>query len=229
MGSAIELWRTQCRQITRQRKSIGRLASTMRTMEADLELLTRLRNGDEAAFVTLVSRYNPSLLRVARAYVPSQVLAEEVVQETWIGVLRGIGKFEGRSSIKTWIFRILINRARTAGAGEPRHLPLSSDQAAVDPVRFDSGGAWANPLESWESAADDRLVAASWSKCLGQALDDLPPLQREVVVLRDVEGLAGSEVCDLLGLTEANQRVLLHRGRSRLRSALELEFEERGR
>jgi RNA polymerase sigma-70 factor (ECF subfamily) len=198
-------------------------------METDDELLRRLRNGEEAAFVTLVSRHNPSLLRVARAYVPSHALAEEVVQETWVGVLRGVDAFEGRSSIKTWIFRILINRARTIGGREPRHVPLSGDQPSVDPLRFDSSGAWAKPLDSWESEADDRIVAASWSRCLTQALDDLPPRQREVVVLRDVEGLASADVCQLLGLTEANQRVLLHRGRSRLRSVLETELEVRGR
>jgi RNA polymerase sigma-70 factor (ECF subfamily) len=201
----------------------------MRCMETDLELLARLRNGEDSAFVILVARYNPSLLRVARTYVPNHALAEEAVQDTWIGVVRGIKNFEGRSSIKTWIFRILINRARTIGVHEPRHLTLSGDQPAVDPLRFDSGGAWAKPLESWESEADDRVVAASWTKCLNEALDDLPSQQREVVVLRDVEGLAGAEVCDLLGLTEANQRVLLHRGRSRLRSALETEFDVRGR
>jgi RNA polymerase sigma-70 factor (ECF subfamily) len=198
-------------------------------MEADLELLARLRNGEDSAFVILVARYNQSLLRVARTYVPNQALAEEAVQDTWIGVVRGIKGFEGRSSIKTWIFRILINRARTIGAHEPRHLTLSGDQPAVDPLRFDAGGAWAKPLESWESEADDRIVAASWSQCLSEALDNLPSQQREVVVLRDVEGLAGAEVCNLLGLTEANQRVLLHRGRSRLRSALETEFDVRGR
>lgn len=201
----------------------------MRSVETDLELLGRLRNGEESAFVILVARYNLSLLRVARAYVPNHALAEEAVQETWIGVLRGIKAFEGRSSLQTWIFRILINRSRTIGVHEPRHLGLSDHQPAVDPLRFDAGGAWAKPLASWESDADDRMVAASWSQCLGEALDNLPPRQREVVVLRDVEGLEGGEVCDLLGLTEANQRVLLHRGRSRLRAALEAELHERGR
>jgi RNA polymerase sigma-70 factor (ECF subfamily) len=201
----------------------------MRNMETDAELLTRLRNGDEAAFVSLVSRYNPSLLRVASTYVPSLALAEDAVQETWIGVLRGLNGFEGRSSIKTWIFRVLINRARTVGTREPRHLPLPSDEFAVDPFRFDTGGAWAKPLHSWESEADDRMVAASWTQALAVALDGLPPHQREVVVLRDVEGLTGMEVCDLLGLSEVNQRVLLHRGRSRLRGALESDLEQRGR
>lgn len=201
----------------------------MRLMETDLELLMRLQNGEESAFVILVSRHNQSLLRVARSYLPSHALAEEAVQETWIGVLRGVDTFDGRSSIKTWIFRILINRAQTIGAREPRHLPLSADQPSVDPARFDSTGAWAKPLESWESEADDRLVAASWSDSLAKALDNLPPRQREVVVLRDAEGLSSAEACELLGVTEANQRVLLHRGRSRLRSALETELAIRGR
>jgi RNA polymerase sigma-70 factor (ECF subfamily) len=201
----------------------------MRYMETDAELLTKLRSGDEAAFVSLVSRYNPSLLRVARTYVPSPALAEDAVQETWIGVLRGLDTFEGRSSIKTWIFRVLINRARTVGTREPRHHSLPSEEPAVDPFRFDAGGAWAKPLESWESEVDDRMVAASWTHALGAALDDLPPRQREVVVLRDVEGLSGMEVCDLLGLSEINQRVLLHRGRSSLRGALESDLEQRGR
>jgi len=201
----------------------------MPIMGTDGELLAQLRGGDEAAFVTLVSRYNSSMLRVARTYVPTTALAEDAVQETWIGVLRGLEQFEGRSSVKTWIFRILINRARTVGTREPRHLPLSHDEPAVDPHRFDAGGAWAKPLESWESEADDRMVAASWTRSLGAALDDLPPSQREVVVLRDVEGLSGGEVCDLLGLTEANQRVLLHRGRSKLRTALESDLDARGR
>jgi RNA polymerase sigma-70 factor (ECF subfamily) len=201
----------------------------MRQMETDAELLTRLRNGDEAAFVSLVSRHNPSLLRLARTYVPSAALAEDAVQETWIGVLRGLDTFEGRSSIKTWIFRVLINRARTVGTREPRDLTLPSDEPAVDPFRFDASGAWAKPLGSWESEVDDRMVAASWTGALGAALDDLPPRQREVVVLRDVEGLSGTEVCDLLGLSEVNQRVLLHRGRSSLRGALESDLEQRGR
>jgi RNA polymerase sigma-70 factor (ECF subfamily) len=201
----------------------------MRNMETDAELLTKLRSGDEAAFVSLVSRYNPSLLRVANTYVPSPALAEDAVQEAWIGVLRGLDTFEARSSVKTWIFRILINRARTVGTKEPRYLPLPSDEPAVDPFRFDAGGAWAKPLPSWESEADDRMVAASWTQALDSALVDLPPRQREVVLLRDVEGLSGTEVCDLLGLSDSNQRVLLHRGRSTLRGALESNLERRGR
>jgi RNA polymerase sigma-70 factor (ECF subfamily) len=198
-------------------------------MESDVELLARLRDGDEAAFVTLVGRYQGSLLRVARTFVPSDAVAEEVVQDTWMGVVRGIDRFEGRSSFKTWLFRILVNRARTAGGKEHRSVPLSDVEPAVDPARFTSGGAWAEPLESWETDADNRLVAATWSDALRTALDDLPPRQREIVILRDVEGLPSEDVCSVLGVTEGNQRVLLHRGRSRLRSLLENELAVRGR
>jgi RNA polymerase sigma-70 factor (ECF subfamily) len=197
-------------------------------MESDAELLTRLQAGDEGAFVTLVSRYNGSLLRLARAYVPNDAVAEEAVQDTWMGVVRGVSRFEGRSSFKTWLFRILVNRARTAGVGEPRTLPLTDEEPAVDPSRFDAKGAWAQPLEVWADA-DDRLVAATWSQCLSDALGGLPRQQREVVVLRDVEGLPSGDVCEVLGITEGNQRVLLHRGRSRLRSVLETELAVRGR
>jgi RNA polymerase sigma-70 factor (ECF subfamily) len=194
----------------------------------DTDLLARLRSGDEQAFVTLVGRYNSSLLRVARTYVPSEAVAEEAVQETWMGVVRGVDRFEGRSSFKTWLFRILINRAQSAGGREHRDLSLSDHEPAVDPSRFTAGGAWAQPLESW-SDTDDRLVADTWSTSLRDALDALPPRQREIVLLRDVEGLPSADVCEVLGISEGNQRVLLHRGRSRLRTMLESELATRGR
>ncbi len=197
-------------------------------METDEELLTRLRAGDEGAFVILVSRYNGSLLRLARSYVPSDAVAEEAVQDTWMGVVRGVDRFEGRSSFKTWLFRILVNRARTAGVREPRNLPLADSELAVDPSRFNGNGAWAQPLEAW-SDTDNRLVAATWTQCLSDALGELPPRQREIVIMRDVEGLPGADVCDVLGVSEGNQRVLLHRGRSRLRSKLEAQLAVRGR
>jgi RNA polymerase sigma-70 factor, ECF subfamily len=202
---------------------------TLRTVETDVELLAQLRAGDERAFVTLVSRYNGSLLRLARSYVPSEAVAEEAVQDTWMGVVRGVDRFEGRSSFKTWLFRILMNRARSAGVREHRNLPLTDDEPAVDPSRFDAGGAWAQPLDAWETDVDNRLVAATWSQSLGNALGDLPPRQREIVILRDIEGLASADVCEVLGISEGNQRVLLHRGRSRLRSILEVEHGTRGR
>jgi RNA polymerase sigma-70 factor (ECF subfamily) len=198
-------------------------------MEADAELLARLRAGDEGAFVTLVERYNGSLLRLARTYAPTTAVAEEAVQDTWLGVVRGVDRFEGRSSFKTWLFRILINRARTAGVREQRTLPLDESERAVDPSRFNSSGAWAQPVDGWEDDADDRLVAQTWTPALRRALDALPPRQREIVLLRDVEELSSEDVCALLGITEGNQRVLLHRGRSRLRSRLEDELAVRGR
>lgn len=206
----------------------SRSAPTLRGVDDDGQLLARLRAGDEDAFVTLVGRYNVSMLRLARGYVPNEAVAEEAVQDTWMGVVRGIEQFEGRSSFKTWLFRILVNRARSAGTREPRDLPLPDAEPAVDPTRFDTTGAWAQPLEIWDEA-DDRLVAASWSKCLNEALDALPPRQRAVVLLRDVEGLPSAEVCQVLAITEGNQRVLLHRGRTHLRAALENELEVRGR
>jgi len=201
----------------------------MEAAETDAELLTRIRDGDESAFLALVTRYNGSLQRVARTFVPNEAVAEEVVQDTWIGVVRGVDRFEGRSSFKTWLFRILVNRARTAGVREHRHDTFDPTEPAVPPDRFDPSGAWAQPLAPWESDVDDRLVAASWGPSLMAALDELPERQRDVVFLRDVEGLSSDDVCDVLGVTEGNQRVLLHRGRSRLRAALESELTARGR
>ena len=203
--------------------------STLPAVESDLDLLTRLRAGDEEAFVTLVARYNGSLLRLARSYVPSEAVAEEAVQDTWMGVVRGVDSFEGRSSFKTWLFRILINRSRSAGVREHRNLPLDEVAPAVDPARFDAGGAWAQPVQSWELEADDRVVAATWTTTLQRALDNLPDRQRQIVLLRDVEGVTSEDVCEVLGITEGNQRVLLHRGRSRLRTLLESELTVRGR
>ncbi len=206
-----------------------RTRSTLRGVEPDVDLLARLRAGDESAFVMLVDRYHSSMLRLARTYVPSEAVAEEAVQDTWMGVVRGVDRFEGRSSFKTWLFRILINRARTAGVREHRNLPFEESEPAVDPSRFNAAGAWAEPLQPWESDIDDRLVAATWSQTLQAALGDLPPRQREIVILRDVEGLPSEDVCAVLGISDGNQRVLLHRGRSRLRSLLEPELSVRGR
>ena len=199
---------------------------TLRAVDPDIELLARVRAGDEAAFVTLVEQYHGSLLRVARNYVPSDAIAEEAVQDTWIGVVRGVERFEGRSSFKTWLFRILINRARTAGGREPRNLPLGDVEPAVEASRFTTAGAWAEPLESWVTDADNRLVAGTWTDALRMALDELPPRQREVVVLRDVEGLSNDEACAVLGISIGNQRVLLHRGRTQLREILDAKMEK---
>lgn len=198
-------------------------SNTLPSVDTDLELLTRLRNGEEAAFVMLVARYQQPMLRLARSYVPSRAVAEEAVQETWMGVVKGIDRFEGRSAFKTWLFRILVNRARSAGSREQRHAPLESHHS-VDPIRFDAGGQWADPVEPWTEDSDDRLEAATWVPILQSGLDDLPPRQRQVVVLRDMEGLSGDEVCSVLDISAGNQRILLHRGRARLREILEVEI-----
>jgi RNA polymerase sigma-70 factor (ECF subfamily) len=194
--------------------------STLSNVETDLELLGRLREGDEGAFVMLVTRYQRPMLRLARSMVASEAVAEEAVQETWMGVVRGIDRFEGRSSLKTWLFRILANRARSAGTREPSTTSIEA-LAAVDPSRFDPNGQWADPLESWVNESDNRLDAATLSPILRAALDDLPARQRQVVMLRDVEGLTNEEVCTVLEISSGNQRILLHRGRSRLRGVLE--------
>ena len=201
----------------------GRARPTLCVVEMDVELLGRLRDGDEQAFVLLVAQYQQPMLRLARSMVSSQSVAEEAVQDTWMGVVRGIDKFEGRSSLKTWLFRILINRTRSAGSHEHSTTSIESLHA-VDPDRFDPQGHWADPLDRWVEQADDRLDAARWLPALKTALDGLPPRQRQVILLRDVEGLSGDDTCELLGITAGNQRILLHRGRSRLRGLLEAQM-----
>ena len=183
-------------------------------------MLARLRNGDEDAFVTLVGRYQQPMLRLARSFVPSQAVAEEAVQDTWLGLVRGIDNFEGRSSFKTWLFRILVNRARSAGTKE-HSAGLSEELHAVDPARFNAQGQWADPVDTWIEESEQRLDAAAWAPILKSALEVLPPRQRQVVLLRDVEGLSHDEACTVLGISVGNQRVLLHRGRSQLRGILE--------
>jgi RNA polymerase sigma-70 factor, ECF subfamily len=192
--------------------------------ETDAELLGRLRAGDEHAFVTLVRRHHAVMLRLAAGYVPNMAVAEEVVQDTWLGVLRGLAAFEGRSSVRTWLFRILVNRARTAGARERRSVAIGDSVPAVDQSRFDATGHWAAPPERWVEEAENRVYAAKLADRLRSAIGDLPVRQREVVLLRDVEGLSSEEVCGVLEISEGNQRVLLHRARSRLRQVLETEF-----
>ena len=189
-------------------------------MDDEAGLLDRLRGGDEGAFAALVRQYQPQLLRLAVATVGSRAVAEEVVQDTWIAVVRGVDRFEGRSSLKTWLFRILVNRARTAAGREQRAGRPEHD---VD-ERFDSAGAWRAPPEPWAERAEDRIVAQQLAGRVDALLGQLNERQRQVVILRDVEGLEPHEVCDLLGVTEGNQRVLLHRGRARLRDLLASEM-----
>jgi RNA polymerase sigma-70 factor (ECF subfamily) len=200
-----------------------------RAAPRDLALLERLRAGDEGAFATLVDEYHGTLVRLALVFVSSRAVAEEVVQETWLGVLNGLGEFEGRSSLKTWIFRILTNRAKTRGVREGRSVPFSAlgdgdddREPAVDPSRFNSSGRWASPPRRWERDTPERLAMQQQAVHeLKDAIDELPPNQRAVLVLRDVDGVGSDEVCNILEISETNQRVLLHRARSRLRSVLE--------
>jgi RNA polymerase sigma-70 factor, ECF subfamily len=187
----------------------------------DEQLLGRLRAGDEEAFVALVARYHDSMLRLARTYVSSRAVAEEVVQDTWLGVVRGIDRFAGRSSLRTWLLRILVNRARSAGTSERRSVAVGDVEPAVDPARFDAAGAWAAPPGHWVEDVDDRVSASQLGGFLREALAELPVRQLAVVTLRDIEGLRSDEVCEVLEISEGNQRVLLHRGRSHLRAALE--------
>ncbi len=188
--------------------------------DPDATLLSALRAGDEQAFAALVRRYHPRLLRFAESLVPSRAVAEEVVQDTWLGVVRGVHGFEGRSSVKTWMFRILANRARSAGAREARSTPLGDE--LLD-GRFNRSGAWSTPPEPW-SEVDARLTADRLAQQIGRHLPKLPPAQRRVLVLHDIEGLAAADVCAVLGLTPGNQRVLLHRARTHLRGLLEAEI-----
>ena len=151
---------------------------------------------------------------LAASFVPSRAVAEEVVQDTWLAMLHGLETFEGRSSLKTWLFRILVNRARSTGSKEQRSVPVADPGPAVDPFRFGGDGAWADPPEHWVEAAERRMEAGKLTDRIRAWIGELPARQREVVLLRDVEGMSSEEVCAVLALTDGNQRVLLHRGRA---------------
>jgi len=195
---------------------------------SDDDLVRRLRSGDESAFAEVVDAYHSSMVRLAQTFVSSRAVAEEVTQDTWLAVLKGIGRFEGRSSLKTWIFRILSNRARSTGVLEQRTTPVDvSDEAAVDRRRFDAGGAWSDPPAHWSDEVVDRFSSGPLVAQVRAAISDLPESQRAVVTLRDLDGLSSKEVCDVLQISEVNQRVLLHRGRSRIRARLEDELAKR--
>ena len=190
-------------------------------VDGDEVLVDRLRAGDEAAFVELVRRYQPRLLRVAESTVGRGSVAQEVTQDTWLAVFKGIDRFEGRSSFKSWLFSILLNRARSAARREDR---AGRPDSTIGDERFDANGAWAQPPEPWADRAVDRLVAAQLSTRVHDLLAMLPEAQRQVVVLTDVEEVPPAEVASMLGLTEGNRRVLLHRGRARLRQLLAAEM-----
>lgn len=199
--------------------------------DEEAALLAALRAGDERAFARLVDLHHASLVLVARQYVPTREIAEDVAQEAWLGLLRGLGTFEGRSSVRTYLFRIVMNLARTRGAREARTAPFSSlvrdddDGPAVDPERFvqapsPGAGHWASPIRPWSRSAEQLALSAEAIEMVHEAIAELPEAQRRVVTLRDVEGFGADEVCDLLEPSEGNQRVLLHRARTKLRNAL---------
>jgi RNA polymerase sigma-70 factor, ECF subfamily len=195
-------------------------------VESDADLVLRLRKGDQAAFAALVDRYHSRLTRFARSFTARPELAEDIAQETWLGLLRGLDGFEGRASLRTWLFQICANRARTLAAKEGRLVPVDPtdpDSPTVDPARFDASGGWIQPPVPWGEAADD----AELVRRVRAAITLLPETQQQVVTLRDVEGLNAAEVCRILELTEGNQRVLLHRGRARVRAILEKEVTAR--
>jgi RNA polymerase sigma-70 factor (ECF subfamily) len=189
-------------------------------------LLTALKDGDEAVFMSLVADWGPGMLRLARAHVSSDAMAEEVVQDAWLGILRGLDRFEGRSALKTWAFSIVSNTAKTRGVREARSVPF----AAVDPDRFQ--GPEDRFPGGWRSFPDpfpeERLADAETRDAALRAIAALPTRQREVITLRDIEGFRSEEACNALGLSETNQRVLLHRARSKVRSALEEHFDAAG-
>jgi len=200
----------------------------------DLDELAALRRRDEAVFAALVRRHHHSMLRVARSYVATESVAEEVVQDTWVAVIDGIDRFEGRSRLTTWIYAILINRARSSGSREARWVPtdvMAIAEPSVAPDWFhghghDDARHWRRIPTDWRTVPESVLESRETRAVLDQAIAALPPLHRAVITMRDIEGLSASEACDLLGLTEVNQRVVLHRARARLRETLERHVED---
>lgn len=198
----------------------------------DLALVERLRAGDETAFMMLVERHQGPMIRIARMYVSTRAVAEEVVQEAWLGILQGLDRFEGRSSLRTWMYRILVNIAKTRGQREGRSVPFSAlagedraEPAVADSWFQEAGrespGHWSSLPNDWRGIPEDRLVAGETLRVIGEALLALPPMQAEVIRLRDVLGWSSEEVRNALDLSETNQRVLLHRARSKVRRAVD--------
>ena len=209
-------------------------AATYEASADDVRVVAALRDGDERAFVELVEKLGPSMLRVALLFVRTRAVAEEVVQDAWLGVLSGIGRFEGRSSLKTWVFRILTNTAKTRSEREGRSVPFSSlasddlesGESSVDPDRFlpDDhrwGSHWASSPRRFDDQPESKLLSRETMGIVQRAVELLPEVQRAVLTMRDIAGFGSEEVCDALGLSEVNQRVLLHRARTKVRSALE--------
>jgi RNA polymerase sigma-70 factor (ECF subfamily) len=203
----------------------------------EASLLNLLRAGDEAAFTHLVEQFHPSLLRLARLFVHDETIAEELAQETWLAVLQGLNHFEGRSSLKTWIFTILTNKAKTRGQRERRTISFTnledelhaSSQPTVDPERFNTSPVpgdfnhwvWPTRPASWEDLPEESLLSQETMHLISQVIHDLPENQRIVITLRDIQEFSSDEICNVLGISETNQRVLLHRARAKVRQALE--------
>ena len=221
--------------MTAQSNPVGRLIS-----DEEWKLVQALRAGDEAAFEALIERYHASLVRLAMLYVSDRAIAEDVTQETWLGVLEGLPRFEGRASLKTWLFRILTNRAKTRGQRESRSIPFSAfwdpdaepAEPAVSPERFlpDDNPVtphhWAVKPAAWDEIPEEYFLTRETLAHVQKAIEALPPSQREVITLRDIEGWTADEVCNALEISETNQRVLLHRARARVRRTLEVYFDE---
>jgi RNA polymerase sigma-70 factor (ECF subfamily) len=197
------------------------------TKDIDASVIERLLARDEAAFADLVAAYHSSLIRLALTFVSDHGAAEEVVQETWLGVIKGLPSFERRSSLKTWIFRILVNRARTRGGRDGRLVNFSTfgdldDEPSAVADRFSAEGRWIQPPSSWqERNPEELLLRREAADSLQNAISSLPANQGAVISLRDIEGVEAPEVCNILGISETNQRVLLHRARTKVRAALE--------
>lgn len=208
--------------------------SRTRTPADDLALVELLRAGDETAFMMLIDELGPAMHRVARMFVSSDAVADEVVQEAWLGVLRGLDGFEGRSSLRTWIFRILVNTAKTRGKRESRSVPFAAlmgddlDEPSFDPARFfpsgEGAGSWSTLPFDWRGMPEERAEATETLHVVAGAIAMLPPMQAEVIRLRDVLGWSSEEVRNALDISETNQRVLLHRARAKVRRALEEHF-----
>ena len=201
---------------------------------AEEQLLMRLRNGDEGAFDELVTKHHGALIRMAMGYVADREVAEEVVQDTWMAVIEGLGRFEGRSSLRTWIFGIMIHKAKDRGVREKRHITFSAfdsnseeSDEAIDPARFYQSGEWAGhwalPPQPWDEQTPEKLLASQQAvTAMQRAIEALPPTLKEVLILRDVEGVEVKEACSVLKITETNLYVRLHRARERVRAAVEM-------
>ncbi len=212
---------------------MSRAAPSRTTSDAasgdERDLLERLRAGEHAAFVALVTRHGGALIRLATTFVRDRSMAEEIVQDAWVAALENLDGFEGRASLRTWLFHIVANKARTRIAREARSVPFSAfagpderEGPAVDPDRFDERGMWKDPPGPWSEENPERLAHGNETRAaIEQAIAALPEAQRAVITLRDIEGLETEEICNLLGVTVSNQRVLLHRARSKVRQALE--------